>query len=152
MNIIQNIGKKQSRKVLPEDMERVRSLIPEMHKLCLEPLGYFKNGAYALAHCQVDQDDPLRFFVLMDGTTVINPQIIKRLGNPFRNEEGCMSKADTTCLLGVQRYKKIIVGFTGLESHDGQEEQGKVMEIGGLLALIFQHEIDHMNGRHIYSK
>ncbi len=151
MHIIQNIGKKQSRKVLPEDMSRVRAAIPEMHALCLEPLGYFVNGAYALAHCQVDQDDPLRFFVLLDGTAVINPNIVERIGQTFRHEEGCMSHADTQCTLGVQRHKSIMVDFTGLESKDAEEDIVKDMKIEGLLALVFQHETDHMNGKHIYS-
>lgn len=149
MHIIQRIGKKQSRKVMPEDMARVRSLVPEIHKLCLEPLGTFTNGAYAIAHCQVDQDDPLRFFVLNDGTCVINPRITY-IGKPFRHTEGCMSACDVQALLGVQRYHSVDADFIGLSSHDSPEENQEGLRIEGLLALVFQHEVDHMNGKHIF--
>lgn len=152
MKIIQNIGNKQSREVTAGDMQKIRALIPEMHQLCLEPLGNHKDGAFALAHCQVDQEDPLRFFVLNDGSCVINPKIIDRIGEPFRNEEGCMSFSECAALLGVQRYKKVRVSFIGLADADSEAEEQDDFLAEDLIALVFQHEVDHMNGKHIYSK
>lgn len=150
MHIIQNIGKKQSRHVTAGDMERVRALIPQMHALCLEPLGNHKDGAFALAHCQVDQEDPLRFFVLNDGSCVINPQIVEYIGPSFRNEEGCMSFADCQVLLGVQRHRKVRVNFIGLADHESEADEQDDFIAEDLMALIFQHETDHFNGNHIY--
>lgn len=151
MKIIQNIGKIQSRKVMAKDIQRVRDSITGMVALCHRPLGFHKDGAFALAHCQVNQEDPLRFFVLANGNTIINPVIHKHLGKTVRHQEGCMSYADTTTLIGIPRYKKIEVSFTGLESPTSEMDEVSHMTISGLLAFIFQHEVDHMNGKHIYS-
>lgn len=151
MKIIQRIGDKQSRSVMAKDIKKVRKLIPEMHKLCHEPLGFHTNGAYAIAHCQVDQEDPLRFFVLVDGTAVLNPTINKHLGETVRHAEGCMSDAHVSHLASIPRYKKLIVSFTGLEDADAEMEEVDHLTITGNLAFIFQHEVDHMNGKHVYS-
>lgn len=69
---------------------------------------------------------------------LINPRIIKKEGSQV-NEEGCLSVPG----VGVQikRAKKVVV--------QAQDETGKpvVIEAEGLLACVFQHEIDHLNGK-----
>jgi len=150
MKLIQRIGNKQSRKVLEKDIAKIRKLIPDIHATCHEPIGFHKHGAMAITHCQVDQKDPMRFFVLVDGSTVINPVIKKYVGEIVRHEEGCMSYVDTNHLIGVDRYKKLIVSFTGLADADSELEEIECIPMTGDLAYIFQHEVDHMNGKHIY--
>ena len=68
----------------------------------------------------------------------INPTVLKLSKDKHFVEEGCLS---VRWLYGlVQRSKKAIV-----EAHD---EHGKKFKMGasGLLAQVFQHEIDHLDG------
>lgn len=69
---------------------------------------------------------------------LINPRIIKKEGSQ-RIEEGCLS-IPGVCIK-VKRAKKIKVL--------AQDEFGKpvTIEAEGLLACVFQHEIDHLKGR-----
>lgn len=68
----------------------------------------------------------------------INPEVVKVSKKRKKMEEGCLS---VRWLYGkVLRHEK--VSLTALD------EQGKKVSIGasGLLAQIFQHEVDHLNG------
>lgn len=68
----------------------------------------------------------------------INPKLIKISKDKGWVEEGCLSVRH---FYGrVERAKKVRVR--------AYDEKGKVFEMGGsgLLAQIFQHEIDHLNG------
>ena len=69
---------------------------------------------------------------------LINPKIIKCSGSQV-NKEGCLS-VPGICIK-VKRAKKV-----KLEALD---ESGEVLnlEAEGLLACVFQHEIDHLNGK-----
>jgi peptide deformylase len=69
---------------------------------------------------------------------LINPKIIKREGSQAI-EEGCLS-VPGVCIK-VKRAKKILV--------QAQDEFAKpvTIEAEGLLASVFQHEIDHLRGR-----
>ncbi|RJP29114.1 MAG: peptide deformylase [Candidatus Omnitrophota bacterium] len=69
---------------------------------------------------------------------VINPKITKRSGSQAI-EEGCLS-VPGICLK-VKRANNIVV--------NGLDENGKPVEIRaeGLLACVFQHEIDHLFGK-----
>lgn len=70
---------------------------------------------------------------------VFNPKIEKLGGEKINLEEGCLSVPKTYGL--VPRYEKITI--TGFNRY------GKPIRIKaqGLLAHIFQHEIDHLNGK-----
>lgn len=68
----------------------------------------------------------------------INPEIVKASKKKRKMEEGCLS---VRWLYGqVKRSEKITI--------KAQDENGKQIERGasGLLAQIFQHEIDHLDG------
>src|SRR3989344_2580848 len=67
-----------------------------------------------------------------------NPVIVKRSQGTTEDEEGCLSVP--TLYGAVPRYEKITV--------EGIDMNGKKLKIKarGLLARIFQHEIDHLNG------
>jgi peptide deformylase len=69
---------------------------------------------------------------------LINPRIIKREGSQVQ-EEGCLS-VPGVCIK-IKRAKKILV--------QAQDEFAKpvTIEAEGLLACVFQHEIDHLKGR-----
>lgn len=140
MRVLPNQCKKHSQPV--EDIKWALHLAKKMQKLCNEPLGKYPS-ALALAHCQVDHDNPLRFFVLADGQVIINPKIL--IGTrPIKRVEGCYSFPYRD-VKKTSRFDSIGVEYTN--------EKGKRVEksIEGELAHIFQHEIDHFNGKSIYS-
>lgn len=68
----------------------------------------------------------------------INPEIIKKSSKKVEMDEGCLS---VDKVFGkIKRYERVTIKF--------QDEHGEVCErgAGGLLAEIFQHEIDHLDG------
>lgn len=69
---------------------------------------------------------------------LINPKIVKKEGTQIM-EEGCLS-VPGVCIK-VRRAKKVVL--------KAEDENGKpiTIEAEGLLARVFQHEIDHLKGR-----
>ena len=100
----------------------------------------------ALAAIQVDQ--PLRIVVVRNDfdnrddksfTVFINPEITKYEGKIEQDYEGCLSVPD---IYGkVPRYSKVRVR--------AQDLDGRFFRVTaeGFLARVFQHEIDHTNGK-----
>ena len=68
---------------------------------------------------------------------LINPEIVEHEGTQI-DEEGCLSVPELTAQ--VQRYKKISVDY---QSEDGTTKQ---LLAEDRLAVVLQHEIDHLNG------
>ncbi|MBN1880590.1 MAG: peptide deformylase [Deltaproteobacteria bacterium] len=68
---------------------------------------------------------------------LVNPEIVKREGE-ISSEEGCLSLPDFTG--EIKRNKAIAV--------KGLDENGEEVffEANGILAVVFQHEIDHLDG------
>jgi peptide deformylase len=68
---------------------------------------------------------------------VLNPCIVGAEGE-ITHEEGCLSVADFSA--EVRRHAQVVV--------KGLDREGKPIEIigEGLLAVVLQHEIDHLNG------
>ncbi len=69
---------------------------------------------------------------------LINPKIVKAQGSQV-NKEGCLS-VPGICIK-VKRANKVVV--------EALDENGEPLSIEaeGLLACVFQHEIDHLNGK-----
>jgi peptide deformylase len=67
----------------------------------------------------------------------INPQIVKKSGT-MNEEEGCLSLPGLNAK--IKRSSDLVVQFFDL---DGQAWE---MEVDGLYAKLFQHEIDHLDG------
>jgi peptide deformylase len=69
---------------------------------------------------------------------LINPQIIKREGSVISENEGCLSVPDFRA--DVKRYASVLV--------EGVDREGKPVRLDrdDFLAIILQHEIDHLNG------
>ena len=78
-----------------------------------------------------DDRDPSKLLV------VINPEVVESDGE-LTNEEGCLSIPDYR--EEVRRARRVLLR--------GLDRQGKPIEVEGrdLLARIFQHEMDHLNG------
>jgi len=69
---------------------------------------------------------------------LINPKIMKKEGSQV-SEEGCLSIPGA--VIKVKRANKIV-----LEALDPEGKLVKI-EAEGLLACVFQHEIDHLEGK-----
>ena len=69
---------------------------------------------------------------------IVNPKIIEYEGEFLSEEEGCLSVPDFRS--DVKRAAKILV--------EGADREGNPLRIDaeGLLAIVLQHEIDHLNG------
>lgn len=128
-----------------EDRKRIIQDTKPMLELCKTKSGIY-NGALAIAHCQITDNDPLRFFVTESGSVYINPQILQHTRTTIDSEEGCYSYPDRKPIV-VKRFNKINVVYEGI-SFDGIMQEN----ISGKLAKVFQHEIDHFNAIYIYDK
>jgi len=146
MTILPSQTKKISQEVDVSDKEQLKEVLDlsiEMTELCKKPLGEKKNGALALAHCQVDHDNPKRFFVALNGEVFINPKILSKQDS-FTHIEGCMSYPFRG-QKKVKRWNKVQVEYINSEG------ETVIDDVEGINACIFQHEIAHMNGISIYT-
>jgi peptide deformylase len=77
------------------------------------------------------EGEPFEFF--------LNPEIVERIGEKQSGGEGCLSVPEIRG--DVERWQKIRLHY-----HDEQfTEREEIIE--GFTAVIFQHELDHLDGR-----
>ena len=69
---------------------------------------------------------------------LINPRIVESEGTTISEDEGCLSVPDFRA--NVKRSASVLV-----EGVDSKEKPLR-LEAHGLLAVVLQHEIDHLNG------
>jgi peptide deformylase len=69
---------------------------------------------------------------------MINPMIVKKSGRKFVNNEGCLSLEGSR---NVERFPTVFVSYF--------DRNGKrvTKTYNGLLSVIIQHEVDHLNGK-----
>jgi hypothetical protein len=108
---------KKSRWVGAVDIPRVLSDGKDLVAMCNLPRGKY-SGIAALAHSQIDDKDPLRFFVLPNGMVIINPVIMTHTKAPITKAEGCMSFPDNEIKKDVTRFNKITVNYQTLARAD----------------------------------
>lgn len=134
-----------------------------MYKSLSEPHGFHLRGAYAIAHSQINDSDPLRFFVIRKNLSdtndpnpecevIVNPRIVRHTNYKHKKAEGCMSFPFTESLAETGRYNKITVEFQTVGERDGEMHLSPLQtrELHGLEAQIWQHELDHFNCKYIY--
>lgn len=115
----------------------LQKTLKDMVKLTLT----FKDPeGVGLASTQVGLSES--FFVAKNNTkflSIVNPKILSTGKKTKKYFEGCLSIPGTWG--EVERYLSIKVSY--------QDETGKVITkpIKGVLAWIFQHEVDHLNGK-----
>lgn len=116
----------------------VTRLINQMKKIMQEAggIGLSANQVglpYRLFIAEAPKKNTKKFYV------IFNPKIEKTSDQKIDLEEGCLSVPGVYGL--VPRYKKIVLS--------GFNRYGKPIKIKawGLLAHIFQHEIDHLDGK-----
>lgn len=130
---IQNILKRMKTALKRED-DGVAIAAPQIN----ESLRIFIISGRVPSLLNKKEGDNINNKVTANDTVFINPEIIKLSKKKNKVEEGCLS---VRWLYGqVVRAEKAII-----RAHD---ENGKVFERGatGLMAQIFQHETDHLNG------
>lgn len=97
------------------------------------------SGGVGLAAPQVNKN--IRLIIVKhkdDDLVLLNPEIIKKSWRKNSDEEGCLSLPGVRGI--VRRHSKITVQAKNKNFED-VEIIGK-----GMLARIFQHEIDHLDG------
>lgn len=70
----------------------------------------------------------------------INPKILKYSELKQTRREGCLSIPDIIDTLDIRSYSILV-------QYDNFEQKGIYEMIEGFTAIIFQHEIDHLNGK-----
>jgi len=71
-------------------------------------------------------------------TSLINPEIIDSSGSIISEKEGCLSVVDYTS--DVKRYENVTIKALDIEGNQLE------FDAQGILAIIMQHEIDHLDG------
>jgi len=145
-----------SRLVEEKDIERVWKDAKEIYSIFGKKIGIY-NTFLAIAHSQITKEDPLRFFVInpkmkiaeeLPEAVIINPEIIRHTNNTVDSEEGCLSFPTNPPTI-VQRWNKCEVRFKVM-TPDKQISDWHEMNLSGQLAKVWQHELDHLNGKAIY--
>lgn len=140
--------RKKSREVVQADVERVLKDAKTMLTICRLPVGV-KEGGHSLAHCQIDDTDPLRFFVLREGAIMINPIIIRHTKHKDLKPEGCLTYAWEKKDAYVGRHHKVTIEYQSLTPEKKLTEKREI-NLKGLAAQITQHEIDHMDAIYVF--
>lgn len=126
----------------------------EIKKLIKEMKALAKGGKYGVGLAAPQVGKSLAFSVItirptpshpereIFETVIINPEIIKYVGNPVAKWEGCMSFGtdDSPMFAQTKRHETIKVAYLD-ESGNKHTET-----LDGLKSHIFQHEVDHLNG------
>ena len=134
--------RKVSRKVGLSDYKRVVEEGRMMGELM-----YFDPTRHCvgIAHPQVDDKDPLAFFITQE-ILVINPKIIMRSTSKHKSDEGCMTFPGRPHLK-KSRFDRVLVEYETIEFGVHQKYRRWV---SGHEADIFQHEVDHLLGKYCY--
>lgn len=115
---------------------------------------FFGEYTVALAHPQVDDREPLRFFVLRHflldearSTVIVNPRITRHSGYTVDSLEGCHTWPGRPHKV-VQRWRKCEVQYQVLDGNKLSEIREEALV--GFKAFVFQHELDHLDGKYCY--
>jgi peptide deformylase len=118
--------------------EKIQNLIKDMASIMYQAPGI------GLAAIQVGINKSLLIYDVSPGDekrslqVLINPRIVESEGTTISEDEGCLSVPDFRS--NVKRAASVLV-----EGFDNKEKPLRI-EAEGLLAVVLQHEIDHLNG------
>jgi len=123
-----------------DDIKELCNNLLEFAKKCTSPL------LAGLAANQMSNDgerimENICFILREDKTwiTAINPSIIKKSKEKIKdNQEGCLTWPKKMII--ADRYESVVVSFTDLKGKD------YVIDVDGFEAIVWQHEINHLNG------
>ncbi|MEX1298376.1 MAG: peptide deformylase [Desulfotignum sp.] len=123
--------------------DEVRQLIQDMGEtmfhesgigLAAPQVGVNKRILVYDAKAQDPDDDGLEPKIV----ALINPEIIQASGSQLSENEGCLSVVDFRA--DVKRYEQVTVRAQDMDGHPLE------FDAHGLMAVIMQHEIDHLDG------
>tara|TARA_Y100001973_G_C5209214_1_gene344243 strand:- start:22336 stop:22788 length:453 start_codon:yes stop_codon:yes gene_type:complete len=109
------------------------------------------RNAIGLAHNQIGGNKKV-FVAKIDKQwrVFINPSIVKKSDDVVDSREGCMTFPNMTNV--VKRHTWIEVESQVKERNDIKGQMFKTERFEGMNAIVIQHEIDHLNGIHIFNK
>lgn len=141
------------RDVTEEDLPRVVRDADDMVIICQIPTERFAGGK-ALSHTQIEDKDPLNFFVLSNGIPIVNPVIVNHTSATVDRTEGCLTFPFKDPIT-VKRFNKVTVQFNILTvDRNGKTafSPRKEENLNGEIAQIMQHEISHLLGHYVYDE
>jgi len=124
------------------DVETIDDEVHEIIKNMAETMYQAPGVGLAAIQAGIDKSiivyDPEADADKWDYKALINPKIINSEGETISENEGCLSVPDFRS--DVKRAETVVV--------EGLDRTGKAVRINanGLLSVILQHEIDHLNG------
>lgn len=137
---------KYSEKVLRGRAKEVSKITPEIHKLIDDMIEtMYRAKGVGLAAPQVGI--PLRAIIVdtqKGPLPLVNPEIVSMSRKKVKEEEGCLSVPGF--FFEISRSQKVRVRGVSLE---GKRIE---MEVEDLAARIFQHEVDHLNGKLVLNR
>jgi peptide deformylase len=140
--------KKISKNVRERDLSIVMRDAHIMYNLCYTQHGLYA-GALAIAHPQINDKHPLRFFVTHERKIIINPVMVNHTRHPVERMEGCLSFPDRRMTL-VKRYHKCEFEYQTI-GDNGDLTDTIHADLSGTLAAIYQHELNHLDGVYIFN-
>ncbi|MFW6010906.1 MAG: peptide deformylase [Desulfosalsimonas sp.] len=117
---------------------QVRRVIDDMAETMYQAPGVGLAAVQAGIDKRVIVFDPEADAERQNFQVLVNPKIIEATGTTVSENEGCLSVPDFRS--DVERFERIVV--EGLDMHG----KNLKFEATGLLSVILQHEIDHLNG------
>jgi peptide deformylase len=126
--------------ILRKKAEKINEITQEIKKICEDMAEVMvEQKGIGLAAPQIGESKRILAIRTENGPEVfLNPKIIKKSKETEIGEEGCLSFPGL--FLKNKRAKKIEIQALDVQ---GEEIQIKA---GDLMARVFQHEIDHLNG------
>jgi len=132
-------------KFLKQPTQSIENIDGELRTL-IENMGntMYHAPGIGLAAIQVGVGKSLLVYDINPGddgrrlNVLINPKIVSQEGEVLSENEGCLSVPDFRA--NVKRAARILVEAA---DRDGNPQR---IEAEGLLAIVLQHEIDHLNG------
>lgn len=142
-----------SRDVTEKDISKITEGTKVLYELCFVPIGYYK-GAYAMHHSQIDDKDPMNFFVTHERKIIINPKITRHSNYTVDSKEACRTFSDQPQVI-VPRWQKIEVEYVTVMIDPEDKEKFKLSgvikeSLSGFEAFVMQHEFDHGQAKYIY--
>ncbi len=137
--------RKVSRPVTLADYDRVMEAEKAMREWMVA-----KYSCVGLAHPQIDDEDPLAFFITLQEPfkVICNPKVVVYSSVKTQSKEGCMTFPDKEHIWH-DRHVAITVEY---EVFKGKKLVKKRKQINGFLAVVYQHEIDHLNAKYCYDE
>jgi peptide deformylase len=126
--------------ILKKKCDEIKEITPEIKELIFDMMETIKkNQGIGLSAPQVGVLKRIIIIETKDGPKVfINPEIFKKSKEQEIEEEGCLSFPGL--YLKIKRAREVLLKAKNIDGKD-LEIQAK-----GILARIFQHEIDHLEG------